>query len=166
MLGLSHGHILDIRYPENNISIGFLVHNDYASAAVIDGMSKLPSFKLIPVFDPCATTLLQDPKYANNTDSSFLQTETVRIHQNCLTRIVKLINNQHVQLSVPQEFCFKCKWLSEAMYKDLYYAIHPDKTPKASSSSSKDDVAMHDASKNTASSNSTSLADGLSVPLA
>ncbi|EPB89082.1 hypothetical protein HMPREF1544_04073 [Mucor circinelloides 1006PhL] len=96
---MNNSRILDIRYPKNN-TIGLLVHNDYASAAIIDGKSKLPSSKLIPVFDPCATTLLRDPKYANNTDSSFLQTETVCIHQNCLTRIVKRIHNQHVQLSV------------------------------------------------------------------
>ncbi|KAL7312232.1 hypothetical protein PS15m_008019 [Mucor circinelloides] len=166
VFGLSRSRILDIlHYPGNN-TIGFLVYNDYDSAAVIDDMPKLPSSKLIPDFDPCATSLLQDPKYTNNTDSSFLQTaETVRIHQNRLTRIAKRIHNQHVQLSVAQEFCFKCTWFSEAMYKDVYYAIHPDKTSKAPSSSSKDDVAMHDASDNTASSNSTSPTDGVSAPL-
>ncbi|EPB81903.1 hypothetical protein HMPREF1544_11354 [Mucor circinelloides 1006PhL] len=164
VLGLSQSRILDIHYPENQ-TIGFLVHNDYASA-VIEGMSKLPSSKLLPDFDPCASNLLRDPKYTNITDSSFLQTEAVRIHQDRLTRIVQRIHNPHVQLAVAREFCFKRKWLPEATYKELYYDIHPDKTPKAPSSSPRDDVAMNDASDNTDSSNPISPADGDSAPLA
>ncbi|EPB81752.1 hypothetical protein HMPREF1544_11502, partial [Mucor circinelloides 1006PhL] len=110
VLDLQQGRILDIHYPENN-TISFLVHNDYADT-VIAAMSKLPSSTLITEFDPCASSLLRDPKYHQSTDSSFLTSEATRIFQERLIRIVQRLHVPHVQLAVARDFCFTHQWIT------------------------------------------------------
>ncbi|KAL9538597.1 hypothetical protein PS6_011512, partial [Mucor atramentarius] len=167
LLDLQQSRILDIHYPDNK-TIGFLVHNDYAST-VVDAMATIES-TIIPTFDPCSPTLLRDPKYTACTDSEYLTSEATRIFQERLIRIVKRIHIDHVQLAVAREFCFQRHWLTTEQYHDLYQCLYPGKASKTSSSSTKDDVAMNDAPSDTtdsqtaASSTSSSPADGVSAP--
>ncbi|KAK4511633.1 uncharacterized protein ATC70_012849 [Mucor velutinosus] len=170
VLGLSQSRILDIHYPTNNI-ISFLVHNDYAST-VVEAMAQLPDSQRITDFDPCAPTILRDPKYANHADPLFLQSEAARIHQERLLRMIKRLNTPNIKLAVARDFCFKRKWISETMYQTFYREIYPAKASKTASSSSTDDVNMDDApasqdstSQPAASSSSISPADGVSAPL-
>ncbi|KAL9537395.1 hypothetical protein PS6_011746 [Mucor atramentarius] len=163
------GRILDIHYPENNI-ISFLVHNDYADT-VIAAMSKLPSSTLIADFDPCASSLLRDPKYYQTTDSFFLTSETTRIFQERLIRIVQRFHVPHVQLAVARDFCFSHQWITNDQYRELHHCVYPDKARKTDSSLANDDVHMDDtvsqnsATQSAASLTSTSPADGVSAPL-
>ncbi|KAL7310822.1 hypothetical protein PS15m_010266 [Mucor circinelloides] len=169
VLGLQQGRILDIHYPENN-TISFLVHNDYADT-VIAAMSKLPSSTLITDFDPCASSLLRDPKYHQTTDSSFLTSEATRIFQERLIRIVQRLHVPHVQLAVARDFCFSHQWITNDQYRELYHCVYPDKAHKTDSSLANDDVHMDDtvsqnsATQPAASLTSTSPADGVSAPL-
>ncbi|KAK4513119.1 alpha-actinin [Mucor velutinosus] len=170
VLGLSQSRILDIHYPTNHI-ISFLVHNDYAST-VVQAMAQLPDSQRITDFDPCAPTILGDPKYANHADPLFLQSEAARIHQERLLRMIKRLNTPNIKLAVARDFCFKRKWISETTYQTLYREIYRAKASKTASSSSTDDVNMDDISASqdstfqpVASSSSIGPADGVSALL-
>ncbi|KAL9536398.1 hypothetical protein PS6_011922, partial [Mucor atramentarius] len=131
----------------------------------------LPSSTLITDFDPCASSLLRDPKYHQTTDSSFLTSEATRIFQERLIRIVQRLHVPHVQLAVARDFCFSHQWITNDQYRELYHCVYPDKAHKTDSSLANDDVHMDDtvsqnsATQPAASLTSTSPADGVSAPL-
>ncbi|KAG1457044.1 hypothetical protein G6F56_006698 [Rhizopus delemar] len=80
-LGVNNGRLLDLHYPDRNI-VAVLVHNDYAPE-LTELLSK-KGVKLNTTFDPCAASVLKDPKYA---------TDTLEQRQ----QIAQQIHNQRIQ---------------------------------------------------------------------
>ncbi|KAG2189521.1 hypothetical protein INT46_000894, partial [Mucor plumbeus] len=63
-LGVNNGRLLDLHYPDRNI-VAVLVHNDYATE--FEELLSKKGVKLNTTFDPCAASVIKDPKYANDT---------------------------------------------------------------------------------------------------
>lgn len=124
-LGVNNGRLLDLHYPDRNI-VAVLVHNDYAPE-LTELLSK-KGVKLNTTFDPCAASVLKDPKYA---------TDTLEQRQ----QIAQQLHNQRVQkalihirgpakFAVARFFAHK-SWitktqLDEALATDPYFAHSKD----------------------------------------
>jgi hypothetical protein len=107
-LGVNNGRLLDLHYPDRNI-VAVLVHNDYAPE--LTELLTKKGVKLNTTFDPCAASVLKDPKYA---------TDTLEQRQ----QIAQLLHNQRVQKSPgsyprPRQICGGSFLCSQVMdYKD------------------------------------------------
>lgn len=165
VLSLVQSRIIDIHYPRNT-TIGFLVHNDYATN-VIEAMAKLPGATHRSEFDPCDPPTLKDLKYVAQSVPEFLKAEALRIHKERLIGLIQRLPAKRLQLAIARDF-FKSEWISESVYKHLLSEIsHPKDSKKASSPSTDINNAMADApaSQTAASSTSISPADGVSAPM-
>ncbi|CEP12138.1 hypothetical protein [Parasitella parasitica] len=130
------------------------------------------STSVVADFDPLSPTLLRDPKYNGNIDTSFLQTEARRIYQERLLRKVQRVHGPSRQIAVARNFCFTHEWTTQNQYSRLYNLIKPAKHTSTSSQQSADDDHMNDAtlSTNTVTTNGTpanlnSPADAPSDPM-
>lgn len=124
-LGVNNGRLLDLHYPDRNI-VAVLVHNDYAPE--LTELLTKKGVKLNTTFDPCAASVLKDPKYA---------TDTLEQRQ----QIAQQLHNQRVQkalvhirgpakFAVARFFAHK-SWitktqLDEALATDPYFAHSKD----------------------------------------
>ncbi|KAG0805936.1 hypothetical protein G6F29_000219 [Rhizopus arrhizus] len=80
-LGVNNGRLLDLHYPDRNI-VAVLVHNDYAPE--LTELLTKKGVKFNTTFDPCAASVLKDPKYA---------TDSLEQRQ----QIAQQLHNQRVQ---------------------------------------------------------------------
>ncbi|KAG1318924.1 hypothetical protein G6F62_012099 [Rhizopus arrhizus] len=124
-LGVNNGRLLDLHYPDRNI-VAVLVHNDYAPE--LTELLTKKGIKLNTTFDPCAASVLKDPKYA---------TDTLEQRQ----QIAQQLHNQRVQkalvhirgpakFAVARFFAHK-SWitktqLDEVLATDPYFAHSKD----------------------------------------
>lgn len=124
-LGVNNGRLLDLHYPDRNV-VAVLVHNDYAPE--LTELLTKKGVKLNTTFDPCAASVLKDPKYA---------TDTLEQRQ----QIAQQLHNQRVQkalvhirgpakFAVARFFAHK-SWitktqLDEVLATDPYFAHSKD----------------------------------------
>ncbi|KAG0821584.1 hypothetical protein G6F18_011812 [Rhizopus arrhizus] len=124
-LGVNNGRLLDLHYPDRNI-VAVLVHNDYAPE--LTELLTKKGVKLNNTFDPCAASVLKDPKYATETLEQREQT-VQQLHNQRVQKALVHIRGP-AKFTVARFFAHK-SWitktqLDEVLATDPYFAHSKD----------------------------------------